>query len=68
MLGYQYKEVAPGQWGFAPTGKEEVVDRCREIAFALADGDLAAADAETATWASSVSRRNVEFDPSLGSE
>lgn len=68
MLGYEYKEVAPGQWGFAPTGKVETVERCREIAFALADGDLAAADEETAKWAASVARKPVEFDPSLGSE
>jgi hypothetical protein len=68
MLGRQYKEVSPGQWGFAPTGQVEEVEKCREIAVALADGDLAAADAETAAWAASVTRKSVDFDPLLGSE
>ena len=69
MIGFEYKEIAPGQWGFAPTGKDEAVEKCREIAFAIADGDLAAADEETAKWAASVTRKTVDYVPSsLGSE
>lgn len=68
MIGRDYKEVSPGQWGWVPKDSDELVEKCREIAFALADGDLWAADEETAQWASSLTRKSVEFDPSFGSE
>ncbi len=68
MLGRSYKEVSPGQWGWAPNDEAELVEKSREVAYALADGDLWAGDEETAQWASSVSRKSVKFDPSFGSE
>lgn len=68
MIGRNYQEVSPGQWGWVPTGEDAIVERSREVAYALADGDLWAADEETAQWAASVSRRSVEFDPSFGSK
>lgn len=68
MIGRSYKEISPGQWGWVPTESDALVDRSREIAFALADGDLWAADEETAQWASAVTRQSVKFDPSFGSE
>lgn len=68
MLGREYKEVSPGQWGWVPFERDEVVEKCREVAVALADGDLWAADEETAKWAVSVTRRPVAFDPTFGAE
>lgn len=62
MIGRDYKEVTPGQWGWAPKDSDELVEKSREIAYALADGDLAAADEETAQWATSVARRPVKFE------
>lgn len=66
MIGRTYKQVSPGQWGWEPTGKVAELERSREIAHALADGDLWAADAETAAWASVLTRKPVTFDPSFG--
>lgn len=68
MIGRNFKEVSPGQWGWVPVDSDEEVVKCREIAFAIAEGDLYAADEETAEWASSVTRKSVKFDPSFGSE
>lgn len=67
FIGRDFKEVSPGQWGWVPTGSDEAVDKCREVAVALADGDLWAADEETASWATALTRKSVEFDPSFGS-
>lgn len=68
MIGREFKEVSPGQWGWAPTEADAQVEQCREIAFAIVDGDLFAADEETASWATRVTRKPVEFDPSFGSD
>lgn len=68
MIGRSFKEVSPGQWGWVPTDADELVEKCREIAFAIAEGDLFAADEETALWASALTRKSVAFDPSFGSE
>jgi hypothetical protein len=65
MLGRTYQEIQLGQWGWAPTGKSEDVEKSREVAYALADGDLFAGDEETAAWARSVSRKPVTFDPTF---
>ncbi len=59
MIGRSFKEVSPGQWGWVPVEHDEEVEKCREIAFAIAEGDLYAADEETAQWASSVTRKSV---------
>lgn len=66
MLGRTYEEVSPGQWGWKPTGKSEEVERSREVAHAIADGDLFATDEETALWAESLTRKSVKFDSSFG--
>jgi hypothetical protein len=66
MLGRTYEEVSPGQWGWRPTGQSEETARSREIAFAIADGDLFAGDDETAKWATSVTGKPVKFDPTFG--
>ena len=68
FIGRKFQEVEPGQWGWVPTAADEQVDKCREIAFAIADGDLFAADEDTATWAAKVTRKSVSFDASFGSE
>ncbi len=65
MLGRAYQEVSPGQWGWVPNG-DDATPKSREVAYALADGDLYAADAATAAWASSVTGKSVKFDPSFG--
>lgn len=66
FLGRRYEQVSPGQWGWVPTGEAESVDKTREVAHAVADGDLYAADLETASWAASVTRKSVKFDPTFG--
>jgi hypothetical protein len=63
MLGRTYEELSPGQWGWRPTGKSELVERSREIAYALADGDLYAGDEETAAWAGALARKPVDLLP-----
>lgn len=68
MIGRNYQEVSPGQWGWVPSGEDDLVEKSREVAYALADGDLWAADEETAQWASSISRKSVDFDKSFGGE
>lgn len=68
MIGRNYQEVSPGQWGWVPTGEDDLVEKSREVAYAIADGDLWAADEETARWAASVACKPVKCDPSFGSE
>ena len=48
FLGRKYMEVEPGLWGFVPTGGAEEVPYRAEYVKACKDGDLIAADAETA--------------------
>lgn len=62
MLGRKYQEVAPGQWGWVPSGEPEAVSKRAEVAHALAAGDLAPADVETAQWAASVTRKPVAYE------
>lgn len=66
MIGRTYEQVTPGQWGWKPTNKAESVPRCRDIAHAIAHGDLFAADADTAEWAARLTRKDVKFDPTFG--
>lgn len=60
FLGRKYVEVQPGQWGFEPTGKDEIVSARAEVMKAIQDGELWAADAETAKYC------GVVFDPTFG--
>jgi hypothetical protein len=48
FLGRKYEEVKPGVWGFVPTGMVAEVPYRAEYAKACKDGDLIAADEETA--------------------
>jgi hypothetical protein len=70
FLGRKYVQLAPpanpkdqediGQWAFVPTDEVAVVPFRAEYVKACKDGDLYAADAETAKAC------GVEFDPSFG--
>ncbi len=66
VLGRKYQEVTPGQFGWVPSGEDEVVRKRPEVARAIADGDLYAADQATADWAHSITRSVIEFDPTFG--
>jgi hypothetical protein len=59
FIGRKFVQVGPEQWGFDPTGDEEVAYRA-EYVKACKDGDLYPADAETA------SACGVAFDASFG--
>lgn len=48
FLGRKYQEVEPGVWGFAPTGEAAEVPYRAEYVKACKEGDLFAADKETA--------------------
>jgi hypothetical protein len=67
MIGRKYEQVNPGQWGWTPSGEPQAVSKRAEVARALADGDLAPADAETAAWATSITRVPVKFELPLES-
>lgn len=60
FVGRRYLEVEPGVLGFKPTGEADEVPNRAEYRKACADGDLWAADAETARAC------GVSFDPSFG--
>lgn len=62
FVGRKYKEVEPGVFGFAPTGEVETVPYRAEYVKACRDGDLWAADADTAKTC------GVDFDPSFGAD
>lgn len=66
FIGRKYTQTAPGQFAYVPTGAAEATSKRAEIAQALAEGDLFAADAETAAWANSFGRGRVVFDPTFG--
>jgi hypothetical protein len=66
FIGRKYVQTTPGQFAYAPTGEPEAVSKRAEIAQALAEGDLFAADAETAAWATAFGRGRVAFDPTFG--
>ncbi len=48
FIGRKYQEVEPGVWGFVPTGDSEEVFYRAEFVKACKEGDLFAADKETA--------------------
>jgi hypothetical protein len=66
MIGRKYEQVKPQQWGWVPSGEPQALSKRAEVARALADGDLWAADEETAAWASALMRRPVKFDATFG--
>jgi hypothetical protein len=59
FIGRKFVQVGPEQWGFDPTGDEEVAYRA-EYVKACKDGDLYPADEATASACS------VSFDPYFG--
>lgn len=60
FVGRKVSEVAPGQWGFVPTGSDEQVLYRSEYVKACKDGDLWPADEATAKAC------GVSFDSSFG--
>ena len=60
FVGRRVQEVEPGQFGFVPTGETEEVPYRAEYVRACKDGDLWAADQETADAC------GVPFDPLFG--
>lgn len=62
FIGRQHREVAPGQWGWVPISKPEELAYHHDIAKAIRDRDLWAADAATAKAC------GVKFDPTFGGE
>lgn len=65
-LGRKYQEIAPGKFAWVPSGQAEAVTKRAEIARAIADGDLFAADQATADWAHATTRVSITFDPTFG--
>lgn len=60
FVGRRFLEVEPGVFGFVPTGEIEEVKYGAEYVKACKDGDLWAADQETAAAC------GVSFDPLFG--
>lgn len=61
FIGRQYvQDKVTGRWGFMPTGKPEQVRHRSEVLKAVRDGDLWAADEDTAKVC------GVRFDPTFG--
>lgn len=60
FIGRKFVEVSPGTHGFVPTGEAEEVAYYAEYVKACKDGDLWAADEETAAAC------GVELDESFG--
>lgn len=60
FIGRKFVEVSPGNYGFMPTGEADEVAYYAEYVKACKDGDLWAADEETAAAC------GVEFDDSFG--
>lgn len=66
-IGWDYREIEPGQFGWVKRQEPESVEKRVDIARAIADGDLWPADQESADWAHTVTRAPIKFDPSFGS-
>ena len=62
FIGRKFTEVEPGRFGFVPTNEDEEVPVRSEYLKAIKDGDLWAADRDTADQAA------VPFDPMFGDE
>ena len=62
IIGRRHEQVSPGRWAWVSTGKVESLAYHHDIAKAIRDGDLYAADEETARVCC------VEFDPTFGGE
>lgn len=62
FIGRRFQEVLPGRWAWVPTGEPQAVEYSGDLAKACRDGDLWAADEETARAC------RVPFDPKYGGE
>ena len=62
MVGRAHKEVSPGTWAWIPTDTPDALDYHHDLAKAVKDGDLWAADLATAK------ALGVDFDPAFGGE